>query len=175
MNSLLPLLAKESVKVATLEDLYTHCHLQPHFFDAALSAMRQLDSDIAWRAVWLLKRAALNEGLTEANLVRLAQTIDEFPHWASRLNLCQLFARTGVPPAVRETAYPYFVECFANSRVIIRAWAISVLVQYQDDPSKRIQVAAFLRAAKKDPAGSMAARLRHLARRAGSSRPSTKS
>ena len=126
--------------------------------------MRQLDSDVAWRAVWLLKQLARDRKLGEEELIRLATCADELPPWVSRLNLCQLFAITGCPPSAREALYSYLVESFGNQRVIIRAWAISVLIGFQADPIYRNVVAAMLREAQKDPAKSMQARLRHLVR-----------
>lgn len=162
MHSLLPLLAKENVKIANLERIYAAHGGQPGFADAALSAMRLLDPELAWRAVWLLKQLALDGKLGATELERLARSADELTHWASQLDLCQLFARTGVPSSVRELTYPFFLECTSNKRVIIRAWAISVLVTFCDDPKYRKSVAALLREAKKDAAPSMIARLRHL-------------
>lgn len=162
MNNLLDLLTKESVKVAALERIYANHHEDPEFASGAISAMRQLDTDIAWRAAWLLKRHALDRKLSEADLERLALCAEEMTHWASRLVLCQLFAVTGCPSSVRDAVYPYFVECFANRRPMIRAWAISVLSEFQDDPKYRKRVAAMLLAAKADPAGSVIARLRRL-------------
>jgi hypothetical protein len=162
MNSLLDLLAKESVKVAALERIYADNHGHPEFAAAAIRAVRQLDSDLAWRAVWLLKRLARDRKLSDTDLVQLALCADEMPHWASRLNLCQLFATTGCPSSGRDALYPYLVECFANRRVMIRAWAISVLVKFQDDPKYRKQVTAMLRNARADSGSSMIARLRQL-------------
>lgn len=162
MNNLLDLLAKDSVRVAALERIYAnHCD-DPEFASGAISAMRQLDADVAWRAVWLLKRHGLEGKLNEADLERLALCAEDMTHWASRLNLCQLFAASGCPPAVRDVAFPYFVECFGNRRPMIRAWAISVLSEFRDDSNYRKQVAAMLLHAKADPAASIVARLRRL-------------
>lgn len=102
MHNLLDLLTKESVKVATLERIYANHHEDPKFASGTISAMRQLDTDIAWRAVWLLKRHALDRKLSEADLERLALCAEEMTHWASRVNLCQLFAATGCPRTVRD-------------------------------------------------------------------------
>ncbi|MFT3870201.1 MAG: hypothetical protein QM715_17265 [Nibricoccus sp.] len=162
MNNLLDLLAKDSLKVGALERIYAVHHDDSDFVTGAISAMRQLDADIAWRAVWLLKRHALEGKLSEADLERLALCAEEMTHWASRLNLCQLFAGTGCPHTVRDAVYPYFVECFSNRRPMIRAWAISVLSEFQKDPKYRKPVAAMLLQAKADPAASVVARLRRL-------------
>lgn len=164
MNNLLSLLGKDSVNVAQLEAIYVAHGASPGFVADVISAMRQLDADVAWRAVWLLKRHARNRKLTEGELVRLAQCAEEMPHWAARVNLCQLFGTTGCPASAREALYPYLVECFANRRPMIRAWAISALVEFQADERYRQPVAAMLRAARKETAGSMIARLRHLPR-----------
>jgi len=162
MNSLLSLLGKDSIKVTHLERIYAGASTSENFATDAISAMRQLDSDVAWRGVWLLKRHARKHRLPDGDLIRLAQCAEELPHWASRLNLCQLFATTGCPQAARESLYPYLVECFANRRPMIRAWAISVLAGFRDDKKYRKPVAAMLRETQKDPAGSIQARLRNL-------------
>ena len=163
MNNLLSLLGKDSVKVAHLEGVYVAYSSSPSFGADVISAMRQLDPEVAWRAVWLMKRHARNRKLTEGELVRLAQCAEEMPHWAARLNLCQLFGTTGCPEPAHEALYPYLVDCFANRRPMIRAWAISVLVEFQAEEKYRKPVAAMLRAARAETAGSMRARLRHLA------------
>lgn len=162
MTNLLILLGKDTVKVAQLERIYLATCASPHFVADAISAMRQMDSDLAWRAVWLLKRHARNRKLTDEDLIRLAHCAEELPHWASRLNLCQLFGITGCPLLAREALYPYLVECFGNRRPMIRAWAISVLFEFQSDKKYRKVVAAMLREARADTAGSIIARLRHV-------------
>jgi len=163
MDNLPSLLGKDTVKVAHLERIYAASSSSQSFVADVISAMRQLDSDVAWRAVWLLKRHARKRKLLEGDLVRLAQCAEEMPHWASRLNLCQLFGTTGCPISAREALYPYLVESFANQRPMIRAWAISVLVDFQTDEKYRTPVAAMLREARNDTAGSIVARLRQMA------------
>jgi hypothetical protein len=162
VNSLFSLLAKDSVNVAQLERIYAMSCERPEFAAEAISVMRQLDADRAWRAVWLLKRLVRDHGWREADLSRLASCADELTDWAARLNVCQLFATTGCPSAARDTLYSYFVECFGNRRVMIRAWAISALAAFRDDPRYRTSIASMLREARADPGSSMKARLRHL-------------
>lgn len=162
MNNLLNLLGKDAIKVAQLERIYDAHSANQNLAAEAIRAMQQLDSDVAWRAVWLLKGLAREHRLGEADLVRLAQCAEEMPHWAARLNLCQLFATTGCPASVRETLYPYLVDCFANRRPMIRAWAIAALVEFQSDEEYRKPVRAMLRQAQADPAGSIQARLRRM-------------
>lgn len=170
MNSLLLLLARDSTNVAQLERIYAASRRLPGFAGAVIGAMRQLDSDCAWRAVWLLKRLARDGEFGETDLCRLAACADELTDWAARLNLCQLFALTGCPRGARDELFPYFVECFRNSRVMIRAWAITVLFEFKDDPKYAAEVAAMLREARADSGSSMKARLRHLVKPARSRR-----
>jgi len=162
MNNLLSLLSKDDVKVAHLERIYAAHGANHGFAGDAISAMRQLDSDLAWRAIWLLKRLAGDCRLSVAELDRLTQWAEEMTHWAARLNLCQLFATTGCPESTREVMFPYLVECFANRRPMIRAWAISVLVGFQTEVRYRKPVQAMLRQARADSAASIQARLRRL-------------
>jgi hypothetical protein len=162
MNGLLSVLTKDSIKVAQLERIYSAYGASAGFAGDAISAMRQLDAEVAWRAIWLLKRLAVDHRLDDADLFRLAQCAEEMTDWASRLNLCQLLAITGCPVATREALYSYLVECFANRRPMIRAWAISVLAGFGSDERYRKPVKAMLREAHADSAGSIQARLRRL-------------
>jgi len=164
MNGLLSLLSKDSIKVAHLERIYAGHGASQGFAADSISAMRQLDADMAWRAIWLLKRLAVDRRLGVTDLVRVTQCAEEMTDWAARLNLCQLLATTGCPASVRAALYPYLVECFANRRPMIRAWAISVLVGFQGDARYRKSVQAMLREARADSAGSIQARLRRLGR-----------
>ena len=164
MSSLLSLLSRDSIKVAQLESIYAGHGACPGFAADAISAMRLLDADRAWRAIWLLKRLAVDRRLGVTDLVRVTQCAEEMTDWAARLNLCQLLATTGCPASVRAALYPYLVECFANRRPMIRAWAISVLVGFQRDARYRKSVQAMLREARADAAGSIQARLRCLGR-----------
>lgn len=162
MTDLLSLLSRDSIRVAHLERIYAAQGMSEGFAAEAIRAMRQLDAELAWRAVWLLKRLAVDGQLGDADLARIAECAEEMSDWASRLNLCQLLAATGCPPASREVLYPYLVECFANRRPMIRAWAISVLVGFQPEKKYRRAVQAMLREAQADSAGSVQARLRRL-------------
>lgn len=162
MNRLLGLLSKDAIKVGDLQRIYATHGASEDFAANAISAMRQLDANVAWRAVWLLKRLAVEHRLGDAEVARIAQYAEEMTDWASRLNLCQLLAATGCPASSREALFPYLVECFANRRPMIRAWAISVLVGFQAEKSYRKSVRAMLRKAQADPAGSIQARLRLL-------------
>ena len=150
------------MKVAHLERIYAGHGATQGFAADAISAMRQLDANIAWRAIWLLKRLAVDRRLGDTDLVRVTQCAEEMTDWAARLNLCQLLATTGCPASAREALYPYLVECFANRRPMIRAWAISALVGFQADERYRKSVRAMLREAQADSAGSIRARLRRL-------------
>jgi len=162
MNHLLILLAQDSLKIAHLERIYAAHRESPNLARDALSAMQQLDAEIAWRAVWVLKQLGRDGKLTEADLNRLAEYAEEASHWAARLNLCQLFAQTGCPPAMRETLFPFLEESFGNRRVIIRAWALSVLVGFREEKKFRPRIDAMIREARADQNASMKARLRHL-------------
>ncbi len=163
MKSLEALLAVSSLSVAELDRIYGAWGKGPDFLSAAVSALRQLDPDRAWRAVWLMRRCARDQGFPEQEFARLASSIEEYTHWLARLTLCQLLAETGCPRAHREAVYPFLIESFSDRRVIVRAWAISALVKFEDDSRYRQNIRGLRRAANQDPAKSMQARLRHLA------------
>jgi hypothetical protein len=165
MSSLLfNLLSKDDVDVPTLTRIYAGMENASEFLADAIRALHHLDDEQAWRALWLLRRCAEDNDnrLDEDSLIRISDRAGELRHWIARLNLCQLFAATGCPPAVRETLFPVLAACFDDRRVIVKAWAISALNTFARDPNYRDQIAGMLREAKRNPAKSMQARLRHL-------------
>ncbi len=162
MSGLFSLLSTEALDVAALERIYRVYGQHPMFVADAISAMRQLDPDRAFRAAWLLCRRSRDTEFDEPTLARIATCAEEMDHWISRLTLCQFFSRTGCPPAVRESLYPFLADCFNDRRVIIRAWALSALVPFADEPKYRPQVKKMMLEAQKDPSKAMQARLRHL-------------
>jgi hypothetical protein len=166
MRNLLDLLGKPSVNVAALERIYGGFGNAPGFVASAISAMRQLDAEVAWRATALLRRCAQDGRLSESDLAEIAASADEVTQWIARLNLCQVFAITGCPESIREQVFPFLVNCYEDRRVIIRAWAISSLVTFQSDPAYAKEISVLVRRAGFDPQKSMQARLRQLKLRA---------
>jgi len=162
MSSLLSLLTKESVDALALGRIYFGFREKPTFPSDAIRAMRQLDSGMAWRAAWLLRRLAQEQRLSDEIVVRVAESADEMTHWIARLNLCQLFSLTGCPKSGRESLYPFLVECFVDRRAMVRAWAISALATIAGDECYRSRGLEMIREAHKDSAKSMRARLRHV-------------
>ena len=162
MNSLVDLLGKEGMKVSALERIYAASHDSRRLIADAISAMRHLDPEIAWRAAWILKRSASDGNLSADDVIRIAHYAEELTHWTSRLTLCQLFAKTGCPTEAREELVPYLVECFENRSPIVRAWAISVLVGFEGDGGFQTTIDACLREARADSTASIQARLRRL-------------
>lgn len=162
MGSLGDLIGRDGLRVADLEQIYAASRDPRRLVVEAISAMRHLDSDVAWRAVWILKRSACDRKLNAEDVVRTASYAEELPHWASRLNLCQLFAATGCPEEARENLFPYLVECFEDRPPMIRAWAISVLVEFEGDARFQETIDACLAEARGDSAGSIQSRLRRL-------------
>ena len=163
MSALLPFLAKDELSVSQLEQWYAVNRSDPGLPDAAISAMAQLDSEIAWRAVWMLRRITKDAKLTSDQVARICEAAPSILHWAWRLTLCQLLARTGIPPTCREDIFPFLADCFRDRRTIVRAWALSAMMHCKADRPHRAHVAAAFRSAQRDRSPSMRARLRHLA------------
>lgn len=160
--SLHALLGQPRVMVADLERWYVQARADPRVTRDAIAAMEQCDAAVAWRAVWVLRQRALDDRITPADLVRIALAADGVTHWAGRLLLCQMFARTGCPEAGREALGPFLQECMRDKRVITRAWALSALCHFRSDPELKRVIEAHLRTARRDPGKAMQARLRQL-------------
>ncbi|MFM7180448.1 MAG: hypothetical protein ACKO2G_03165 [Verrucomicrobiales bacterium] len=132
------------------------------FLREVVRALDGLDEDSAWRALWLIKRQAMESPLEKALLIDLAKRSPGFREWRARLTLCQLFSITGYPSPSREILVPWLEQCFLDRRVIVRAWAVSALWHLREDrPHRHVWEKCFAQASTED-APSMRARLRRL-------------
>jgi len=162
VNLLKDKIARERMRIPELEALYSQTAANPRLGAWAVSSLESLEPEQTWRAIWLLRRVAKTRELSVEELGALTEKVDMAEHWIARLNLCQLFAATGVPASLREDLFPFLRESFADRRQIIRAWAISALATFQDDPCYRPEIKALLRNARKEKGKAMQARLRRL-------------
>ena len=162
MSTLLHILSKDALRVSELEEVLRTFRSSRGLIVDTVSAIRRLEPEFAYRAVWLLRRLAQESLLEAKTLRRIAEAAEETTHWLTRLCLCQLFSDTGCPREIRECVFPFLVECFADKRVLIRAWAISALATFGADARYRMEFEAMLAQAKRDTSKAMKARLRHL-------------
>ncbi|HEY5551481.1 MAG TPA: hypothetical protein VIK52_06320 [Opitutaceae bacterium] len=156
------LVEDDDTGVRALRIRYEQSRLVPGFFAEVATALELLDGDASWRAVWFLRQAADECLLSEADIKKVPRNVEASRHWAARLLLCQIFAQVECPESERETVFEFLVKCFADRRVIIRAWALSAMWPLRRDPRFRNEVQRCMRAARKDPGKAMQARLRHL-------------
>ncbi len=162
MAGMLTVLARDDVTVPALRRIYDAYGAQAGFAAELISAARLLDAEIAWRAYWLLSHCAREHRLTDAELRRIAGIADEATHWISRARLCQLFAATGCPPEARAQLFPFLQRCCDDRLIVLRAWALSALYQFRDDPDYAAEIRGLVKNAKLDPGKAMQARLRRL-------------
>ena len=164
MNRLLQTLARDEMRVPTLRRLYPELCEQSWFVHDAIAAMEQLDAEVAWRAAWLLQRAAREQRLDDNAVARIATAADGLTHWAARLIVCQLLAATGCPASARDAASDFLVAMFDDDRAITRAWALSAMARLTDDPEYAAVYRSMWQRCQSDPSKAMQARLRQLAR-----------
>lgn len=148
------------MSVAQLAQVYAECSGRPAFVAETISALRQLDADIAWRAMWLLLRHARNGRVDGNAVIRVGAEAEGLAHWMARLHCCQLLSRTGCPPEVREGIFPFLVSWTSDPCPFVRAWAMTALATFAHDPEYRREIAGILQHARRDPAKSVQARLR---------------
>lgn len=165
MSVLLGYLGRERVSAAQLERLYEQGKARPGFATEVVAALAQLDPDIAHRAVWLLRKLAGETRLDDAAMRRVVEYIDASGHWIFRLTLCQLFAETDCPRDVADDVRAFLRKNVEDRRVIIRAWALTALMRMPRELVSESERQQLWRAAERDPAKSMQARLRLLKRR----------
>ena len=160
---------RKDAKVATLERLYIENRECERFVSDIVSLLGQLDDDIAWRALWLLRRATKDMPIPVPALIRVAESARAYRHWTWRLLMCQLFGTVQCPSSAREEFFPFLQDCFSDRRIIVRAWALSSMWLFRDDPDFRSRTLHCMRVARNDTGKSMQARLRRLVRQ--SNRP----
>ena len=161
MSELTQLLSRPRLTAAQLGEIHTTFSERPGFIDDLLRAIPLLDPPHIYRALGLLRMTAEDRGLDLASVSKILRQLDAIDHWLSRLLCCQLLAITGCSRADEDDAFPFLAECFRDRRVIVRAWAITVLSRFTS-PHHRKAIANMIASARKDPAKSMQARLRHL-------------
>ncbi|MCR6656429.1 MAG: hypothetical protein NVV63_11580 [Opitutus sp.] len=168
MSVLREVLSREEVAIADLEQVYQKICDDPHWTRDALEALSTLDEEHVGRPLWLLRRAQDDCPLPPETVARIVEATAGARHWLVRLQVGQLLAAAGIPERVQEEAFDYLRECFADRRVIVRAWALSALYPMRHDERFAGEVKRMLAVARRDPAKSMQARLRHLtSRKAG--------
>ncbi len=161
MNALEDILLSSETKVNDLERLYSVDRHRQGFLEQAVKLTEVMEEEQAWRALWLLRRAAEDGALPQRDLIRVVENLGLTRHWTWRLVACQLLAAVDCPRAERDSVADFLSECFEDRRVIVRAWALSALCRgwSEDERTKRCMAAA-----RRDPAKAMQARLRHLGR-----------
>lgn len=161
------ILSRDAVRVAELEAIYSANSDRADLAREAVHALGVLDSVYAWRALWLLRRAAVDETISSSLLARVVEGVGGCEHWAARLVACQLFAAAPCPATAREELFPFLQRCLTDRRVIIRAWALTALLHFVHDRRYCGAVGRALRQARRDPAKAMQARLRRIAAQRG--------
>jgi hypothetical protein len=162
MSALLEYLGRDGVDVSSLRSLYERLGAREEFVRDVIGALGQLDTQEAWRAVWLLKRSAADSKLGRDDLRKIAELVDSSEHWVFRLTMCQLFAETGCFREFREQVFSFLQRNFDDRRAIIRAWALSAMADFEGDPLYRRSIQQMRRAAEQDHSKAMQARLRRL-------------
>ena len=161
MNTFLALFSRERVSPAVLDSIYAQNCTRDAFPSELAEAVRRLESEYSWRAIWLLLRLVRDgRPVGEEVLTQIAELAEEATHWVARLNLCQIFGNVPCPEKAREVLFPFLAGCFRDRRVIVRAWAITALLPFRSASCFREEVEQMLAEAWKDERKSMQARLR---------------
>ncbi|MGC4075305.1 MAG: hypothetical protein QM760_22945 [Nibricoccus sp.] len=162
MPELTPLLSRPQLTAAQLKEIYAALSARDGFADELIRHLPLLDPPHVCRPLGLLRMIAESRGLGAGHVTRIIRHADAFSeHWLGRLLACQLLAITGCPRESEDDAFPFLADCFEDRRVIIRAWALTVLSRFTGAHHQK-SIASMLARAQKDPAKSMQARLRHI-------------
>ncbi|ATC65388.1 hypothetical protein CMV30_16350 [Nibricoccus aquaticus] len=162
MSELTPILSRPRLTAAQLGEIHAAFATRENVADELIRTLTLLDPPHVCRPLGLLRMIAKDRGLSPEHIAKILRHTDAFSeHWLSRLLACQLLAITGCPRENEDDTAPFLADCFRDRRVIVRAWALTVLSRFTG-PHHRKTIAALFAAARKDPAKSMQARLRQL-------------
>jgi len=162
MSELTPLLSRPRLTAAQLGEIHAAFATRENVADELIRTLTLLDPPHVCRPLGLLRMIAEDRGLSPAHIAKILRHTDAFSeHWLSRLFACQLLAITGCPRENEDDAFPFLADCFRDRRVIIRAWALTVLSRFTGAHHRK-SIASMIATARKDPAKSMQARLRHI-------------
>ena len=164
MTNLFALLSRDRVDTAALDEIFNRNCNREEFPRELVATLGLLDPGICWRTTWLILRLARDRRPMDENvLAEIATSADAATHWVARLNLCQVFGHVPCPEPALDLLFPFLAKCFADRRVIIRAWAITALLPFRSNPRYQPEVERMLAEALKEKSKSMQARLRRAA------------
>jgi hypothetical protein len=161
MSELTSLLSRPRLTAAQLGEIHDAIATRNGIEEDIIRTLPLLDPPHICRPLGLLRMIAEDRGLDAATVSKILQHLDAMDHWLARLLCCQLLAITGCPRENEDDAFPFLADCFRDRRVIIRAWALTVLSRFTGAHHQK-SIASIVASARKDPSKSMQARLRHI-------------
>lgn len=171
MSELTSLLSRPRLTSAQLGEIHAAFATRDGFTEDLIRTLPLLDASHVFRPLSLLRLIADDRCLDDTTVSKILQHLDAMDHWLARLLCCQLLAITGCPRETEDDSFPFLADCFRNRRVIVRAWALTVLSRFTGAHHRK-PIAGMIATARKDPAKSMQARLRHISAHSKNRRPS---
>ncbi len=156
---------RPKARAGLLKELYTQYSNKDHFKEDVVHAITSHKAALERNGSWLLKwHVEKKKTLHKALWKIVLQNMTDLTHWEAKLHLCQILSEhidvVGAQSAVTAT---FLLECAADPRPMLRAWAISAFYQLaKTDHTYKIQAEQLLEHARLDPAKSVRARMRRL-------------
>lgn len=137
---------------------------------ALVDLAADFDGAVSAGATWLIKHhAEAGEPLSPAQCRRLAARLGKITSWDARLHICQSARLLPYPLEAMSVLYAWALPLLEHDRPFVRAWALDLICHLAErDGAYAPSAASALARLARDPAASVRARARNLAKPAKS-------
>ena len=151
--------------VARLEAIHQRHRLDRNYTRTLAEAVASGSPELERAGAWLLRRHTRGAGsLPAGDWAVVIDGLAGVTSWEARLELCQLLAgHPALTAAAVEEVAGFLRGCAADGNAFVRAWGVTAFhVLAARHAVHRAEARRLLAAARKDPAKSVQARLRHI-------------
>ena len=151
--------------VAWLERIYRREAGRKNFSHDLAEAVASGSPALERGGAWMLRRLVAEKGsLSATDWELVVDGLEGVRSWLARLELCQLLAgHPEMTDAAPEAVAVFLRECAAGTNVFVRAWGVTAFHSLgKRHRAYRAEAKRSVAKARKDPAKSVQARLRHL-------------
>lgn len=155
--------------VPRLEAIHQRHHADRNYTRTLAEAVASGAPELERAGAWLLRRQVADEGgLPAKDWAVVLDGLAGVTSWEARLELCQLLAgHPALTDVAAEDVAGFLRGCAADGNAFVRAWGVTAFHAFAArHTAHRAEARRLLAAARKDPAKSVQARLRHLVKAA---------
>jgi hypothetical protein len=151
--------------VAHLERIYARESGRAGFSHLLAEAVASGSPVLERNGAWLLRRLVDDSGqLAPADWELVVDGLGGVRDWVARLELCRIIAdHPGLTLATSDSITDFLRSCAGDKKPFVRAWGVTAWhILGRAHPAHRAEARRWMAKARRDPAKSVQARLRHL-------------